>query len=854
MATADPIPTAVLQYVAHNTYPDSESVFTSTLSAPTLTNLLQQLHEAQEEVKNDIRSLSKATAPDIDIWIARAKALQGDILRSRDTARAIVAEHEEGKKLKAAVEDAGSTVKLLEKEVAFEETLSGTLEHIGHANGVLDGVQDEAVRGNIEVALQGLETAQESVEGLDGVKDTRAFGLLHNRLKQLRESLAETTAEFWDALIEVRVEERRVVVKEEGIHRYMPEAEDPQVGLEEVIVAAQGVGVFDGFVLKLGRDVERAVVRPRLVVDEDGRVAKVTVEGEGLSCAGKNDDTSLATLLRDLESIVDFLATRLPTIMTFPLSDTLIPSLSARLEELWLEPAVPLDISDMPAFQQTLNSTQHLADQIDKHGWHGTKQLHEWVQSAPRTWLTKRREAVLGDVRNLVFAGMRETKVVERVETRMVSKDDHAALAGDSAGAEDDWDGAWEEPEEEKPAAEGRQDSRAAAGTSGGEEDDESSAWDTDDNDDKPAEQAGDDEGDAWGWGDEDKSASPVATRQQQQQAPSARVNGTEPNPAKPPAEREMTLRETFTVTTIPDGILTILQRIISDAQTLAGPSYARSPIAPAATALYTLPTLALAIYRATAPTAYTTRLATGNMLIYNDASHLSSLLRSWQEEVPPASRLRLDSDVQALETFAKRAYSAEMESQRTILKDLMDGAGEFGNVTKMPFKAECESAVEHTVDRLREMHRQWKGVLSDGALLQSLGSLLATVTGKMIAEILDLGDIGEEDSHQLRALMDKISTGKDLFVQKRGDEGQGEGGGGEPMDMTFIYCPNWLKFQYLAEILESSLADIRYLWNEGELSLEFEAEEVAELIEGLFAESEMRRRAISEIRRGGRR
>ncbi|KAI7142062.1 hypothetical protein KC352_g29320, partial [Hortaea werneckii] len=173
-------------------------------------------------------------------------------------------------------------------------------------------------------------------------------------------------------------------------------------------------------------------------------------------------------------------------------------------------------------------------------------------------------------------------------------------------------------------------------------------------------------------------------------------------------------------------------------------------------------------------------------------------------------------------------------------------------NVTKPPFKAESESAIEQTVDRLRALHTQWKPVLSSAALLQSLGSLLAAATAKIIADVEDLGDIGEEDSHQLRRLMEKVTAVKDLFAaQVSSPDGQ-PSTTATGQDMTFIYCPNWLKFQYLAEILESSLADIKYLWNEGELSLEFEAEEVCELIEGLFADSDMRRRAMAEIRRGG--
>lgn len=76
---------------------------------------------------------------------------------------------------------------------------------------------------------------------------------------------------------------------------------------------------------------------------------------------------------------------------------------------------------------------------------------------------------------------------------------------------------------------------------------------------------------------------------------------------------------------------------------------------------------------------------------------------------------------------------------------------------------------------------------------------------------------------------------------------------GAEAVPMTAIYVPNWFKFQYLVNILESSLADIKYLWVEGELRLEFSADEVVDLIKALFAESDHRRKAIAEIRRTSR-
>lgn len=821
--TTEAIAPAILQYVETNAYPEGEDVISADLTPDVLATLLKELRRAQGDVQSEIRGLSKTAAPDIDSWISRAKELQADIQRSRETARQIVEEHEAGKELHAKVEDARKKVELLEKEVAFEETLGGTLEHIMHVNGLLDRVQDEAVKEDVRAALEHLEQAKSRIGALDGLRDSKACGLLQGRATQLKQDLSETTCKLWNARIKINQDAQAVVIGQVGVG---------EMDLEALVASAQDLDIFDSLIQRLSKDLERTIFRPRLHMDSRGEVAKATVSSVELSTAQRQDDASCDSLFADVHAALEFFTERLPATVIAPLSESLMPALMQQLEESWLEPAVPLDIAEMPSFQDVLAGVQKLATDIDRLGWRGSGRLHDWVRNAPRTWLTKRRENLLGDVRNLVFTGLRETRVVERVETQMMSKTDHQALQG-GGGNDDDWDTAWDEPQEDANPAE-----------PAGQDDDDVSAWDTGDADENRADEpvAGGDDSDAWGWGDEEQPA-PSPAPLKPATAQGTTVNGGQPSGSD---GREVTLRETFTVTSVPEGVLEIVQKLIADAQTLAGPDYASSPIAPVATALYSVPTLALAIYRATAPTAYN-KLPTGNMLIYNDATHLASKLRDWQAAEPPASRLRLDNDVKALEAFAKRAYSAEMDSQRTILRDLLDSAGGFSNVTEPPFKQECENAAEQTVDRLREVHRQWQPILSSGALLQSLGSLLASVTGKLISDIEDLGDIGAEDSHQLRQLMDRISEAKELFYQQWSD-GEGEG-----TDTTFIYCPNWLKFQYLAEILESSLADIKYLWNEGELSLEFEAEEVVELIEGLFADSDNRRRTIQDIRRSRR-
>ena len=241
-------------------------------------------------------------------------------------------------------------------------------------------------------------------------------------------------------------------------------------------------------------------------------------------------------------------------------------------------------------------------------------------------------------------------------------------------------------------------------------------------------------------------------------------------------------------------------------------------------------------------------------MFLYNDSLYMAEQLRDFaehQKSRPTGGTLDIEQDVSALEIFGKRAYGKEMELQRTILGDLLDGAQGFANCTEHPFAQECDLAISSTVDRLRGVYQQWKGVLSHSALLQSIGSLVSTVINKIIVDVEDMSDISEPESQRLTAYCNQIATLEDLFQPEKPVDSAPDAE--QPLPLTAVYTPNWLKFQYLSNILESSLVDIKYLWTEGELALEFSAEELTDLIEALFADSEHRRKAIGEIRRSAR-
>lgn len=621
--------------------------------------------------------------------------------------------------------------------------------------------------------------------------------------------------------------------------------------------------LFDNVLLPFCKDLEMLVVVPRLQVRADGKVGFLEIDGDKISVSGQSSDLSAEALFSDLDSIIDFMRTKLPSSVVEPLAENLMPRLISRLISTWLASAVPEGLDGMEDFQDTMSLVQNFGDCLDSYQWPGKRELIEWTRSIPDVWLRKRQETSLNQIRKLLSKGVGTIETVERVETQVLSQHDEVFA---SNGGGDDWNAGWSDDESESPTKTNQPSTSIVAQ---GDDEEDVSAWglvdekeNGTDQDDKENPTAADDAADAWGWGDENEGEeSNKAPPTSQPSRKMAQSNG----PARPPeqAEREVTLKETYNITSLPKEILEIITQIISDAEKLETSDLANSPVASAAPKLLSLPGLVLAMYRASASTSYASH-PSGSMFLYNDSLWLAERLqqlgphhttRSGKHiQSRTAHNLNLEAHVLALENYGKRAYAKEMESQRTIITDLLDGAQGFVHCTEHPFNQECDIAIASTVDRLRGLHKQWKDVLSHSALLQSLGSLLSSVTNKVVIDIEDMPDISEPESQQLAAYCNRIAALEVLFLpdpQPPTDPtpAAAQNDKQDPVPLTALYAPHWLKFQYLANILESALVDIKYLWTEGELGLEFDTQELVDLIVALFADTPHRRAAVAEIR-----
>lgn len=775
--------------------------------------------------------------------------MQDDIKHSQDTAKEILQQAEKGKANTVRVQDAASKVSLLHTEIAYNESLARVVEKVRDISTVLDSAQEAAVHGYVMHALERLEDADGAFKNLGSFESTRLVGVLRTKEDQLKKAIIETVTDSWNGLVDVDNTNNKISLRD-TIER------EAKVDINTVVEALDKLNLLDIFISRFSRDLDRIIISSRLAVGTDKVVSAVDISGDDIRLAGQVNDGSIKATLEDIQIIAEYLSTRLPPSVAVPLSSKLVPVIATRLINNLLLPAVPTSTNGGLEFQDNLSYVLGLVEFFDELGWSGQNRLTEWVDKSAEIWLAKQKEAAIARVQTLFPKRVQEKKAVERVETQVVSKGD--ALHAGRGEQEDDWGAEWDE---EEPVAEKEHAPPEAA------EEEDMSAWGEEPDevaeDSEPQVKAqveqptGDEDADDWGvdWDDggDAKPATSGHTPVKSSQTP--KTNGKSAI-QKPSKEQEVTLRETYTVTAMPDSIMDIILQVITDVETLNSPDLVKSAIAPASGGLYMIPSLLLAMYRATAAIHYSKDIA-GNMLIYNDCQRLSDRLRiflreqagkddtsSLPQHLRPSVRLtpKLEADIKTIDRFGKRAYGREMEAQRQIIKDHLEDAQGFQGCTNVPFATVCDDAIATTIDRISDVKRQWQNVLSHSAMLQSLGSLVSTALTKFINDVEDMADIAEDESRKLHSYCVSLATLAQHF-QSTDDNGDVRG-------MASIYTPNWFKFQYLSEILDSSLADIRYFWTDGELKLEMEGEEVVGLIEALFAPSDHRRRAIAEIRR----
>lgn len=410
-------------------------------------------------------------------------------------------------------------------------------------------------------AVKRLQLVESALQQIGYLEDTNVAILVRDRAAQLRADVIEIVEDSWNALIEVNPDEKLVSLHE-TVERVGP------IDIADAVEAQTTLGVLEDRINTFYHNFDKVILTPRFEVATDGATAAISVSSDDIMVSGRNPDHSPTMLFADLHHIIDYLNTRLPPSITAHLSRILVPAVIQRLISTWLIASVPSSLEALPQFQEILGLALTFEEYLQSIGWTDRGELQDWVQRAPRVWLTKRKETSLDSVRRVLGKGHWAMKTVERTETQMVRKDE---MIG-ANGADDAWNQNWDSDEEDK--------TQKLAPVKKSVEDEDVSGWGFDE-DEGTAENPiavdddEDDAGAAWGWGDdENENGEAKAGKPELPQKSPKRPRRTDTHEdlkhSKQSAREEsVTLKESYTVTAMPDAILEIVRRVLDDTMAL---------------------------------------------------------------------------------------------------------------------------------------------------------------------------------------------------------------------------------------------------------------------------------------------
>ncbi|KAF3315341.1 hypothetical protein TWF173_003884 [Orbilia oligospora] len=850
MVSENEIAQAVLQAV-DGLFPESDEVSSAELSPDSLPGVLALLQETIDGVKSEIKHIGESQRSEVATWVQEARQLHTELSQDHSSLSEIIHFESYGAKLDSRVYDLSSQKKLLGAEIFFNEELVLLLSNLKELQDAVGSAQSSLEEGALDTACRWFEDATSLFQKVSTFDQVLAVGLAKENIRLLREDISGKVESCWAELITSNPSDSSITIQS-----------SVSVGLgsvngERLVQTLERLGILKERLDRLHYRITTILVFPRLDHESGAGLTFTTNESKTQLQLKRRSSPNftVTSLYNDLKLVLEFLTAKFGVQISLLLSKTLTPAILNTLMGSYLPGCIPTDLDHFSEFELVLKETLAFEGYLSQTGWldgHGGE-LKDWVARAPRIWLNRRRELALDSLRQTFALGLGQRHRVERVERVQEVDGVTTEVPKPIDEGEDNWDTNWDveiEDEEEgkkpPPSTEPAVAKSKPDLNSTMDDDEDVSGWGFDDDIDievdEPSEKPAtteakpnppDAEEDNWGWGDDnDQPQEPIAP---------ARTSGRQQDKEV----KDITLRETYSITSIPQEVIAIIMSTISEAEKLAQPQYSTLSIASSISGLLSVPTSILTLYRALSAIFYRDD-PNPAISIYNDCEWLEENLAGLEKDVKsrsgPFVGFDLQPSIKAISTFGRRAYWREMDSKRVILSDLMDGAQGFDHCTQYPYSENCETAVGSVIDTIQGIEMQWRDTLSRSALLQSLGSLLNTVVLKFIADIEDLGDISADASEKLASYVSEFGRLESLF--KLPDQPS------DALPVTAVYCEKWLKFQYLGNILDSSMAEIMDLWREGAL-VDFDKDELMDLVKALFADGEKRSQVLDELRRG---
>ncbi|KLO17945.1 hypothetical protein SCHPADRAFT_936603 [Schizopora paradoxa] len=329
-------------------------------------------------------------------------------------------------------------------------------------------------------------------------------------------------------------------------------------------------------------------------------------------------------------------------------------------------------------------------------------------------------------------------------------------------------------------------------------------------------------------------------------------VSSSVPKSQEPVRPPQPPPKEHYTVSTLTQDLVEVVRSVLSEGlQCQRSNVFSRSKIQlkeaatpPSQLILQAAPSV-LDLYRALFGVTHAEEIRRKpvlSMRFSNDCIYLSETvekLMSKEINLSQSVKDQLRDSVQKVNGLGDWLYEDTIAKQGTlVINDLQrtEGLTDTGDPERFD---DCESVMNDVLRNIRSVGYQWQKVLPRSKYLHAIGQVVESALSKVIEDILALPDIPELDSRRLSELCRILNALEGLFADDP-----------ETGSVAIDHVPSWLKYSYLTELLEASIADISYLFDEGAL-IDFDVTELVSVIRALFADTPLRTNTIAKLMKG---